>query len=362
MPRKGLLLINLGTPDAPEVPAVRRYLREFLSDPRVLDMNPVARWLLLNLVILRKRPAQAAEAYRQVWTKRGSPLLFHGEDLARKMATQLGNEVRVELAMRYQSPSIARALLRLRDDGVDQVVAFPLFPQYSSAAWGSAVEKLFQEAGKLWNVPTLQVVPPYYDHPDFIRAWAGVARPVLEEVEPDHVMLSYHGLPERHLQKSDETRGRHCLQSATCCDCIGPANRNCYRAQCASTSRALTAELQLDDGQWEMTFQSRLGRDPWIQPYTDERVIALAKGGCKRLVVLSPAFTADCLETIEEIGLRARDSFVAHGGEELRLVPSLNAGDAWVDAVIRITSETVCLPGVTWPAAGRATGRATRRV
>lgn len=339
MPRYGVLLINLGTPDAPEVPEVRRYLDEFLSDPRVLDIAPLARWLLLHLVILRTRPRESAAAYRKIWTDRGSPLLYHSLDLVEKVQQVLGEAVHVELAMRYQNPSIASALGRLRGHSVDRIVALPLFPQYSSAATGSAIEKLLEEASKDWNVPSIQVVPPFYDHPSFIDSFAAVARPVLDEFKPDRILLSYHGLPERHVIKSDASGGAHCLRSKECCSRIVGTNRNCYRAQCYATSRALGERLSLSPDDWEVSFQSRLGRDPWIKPYSDERINALPAEGVKRLAVLCPAFVADCLETLEEIGIRAKEDFIGHGGEDLRLVPSLNSHDRWVQSVVELLRE-----------------------
>ncbi len=340
MTRCGFLLINLGTPDSPRVPDVRRYLREFLSDPRVVDVNALLRWLFLNFVILPRRPAQSAAAYRLIWTERGSPLLVHGQDLVEKIRKAVGKEVHVELAMRYQNPSIASALDRFQRNAVDHVVVFPLFPHYSSAAWGSAVEKLFAEAGKRWNVPTIQVVPPYYDHPAFIEAHAAVASEGIDDMNRYRVVMSFHGLPERHCVKSDATRGRHCLQTGSCCDEIVAANQNCYRAQCFATARALARRLELPSASWEVTFQSRLGRSPWIKPYTDVRVRELAQSGVERLAVLSPAFVADCLETLEEIGIRAKVDFVRHGGKDLRLIPSLNSEDTWVRAVLEITKDS----------------------
>jgi ferrochelatase len=340
--RHGLLLVNLGTPDAPRTQEVRRYLREFLSDPRVFDMHPVKRSLILNLFILPFRPSRSAEAYRKIWTERGSPLLFHTEDLAAKLRTRLGPEVRVELAMRYQSPSIAGALDRLRDASVDRVVVFPLFPQYSSAAWGSAVEKVFAEAGSRWNVPALEVVPPFYDHPAFLDAAAAVARRERAGFEADYFLMSFHGLPERQVTKSDLSPGGHCLRDG-CCASIVPANRYCYRAQCFATARGLAERLGLVEDRWEVTFQSRLGRDPWIRPFTDVRIVELARRGVRRLAVLSPAFVADCLETLEEIAIRGREDFIAHGGEDLRLVPSLNSEDVWADAVLDIARDGAVL-------------------
>jgi ferrochelatase len=343
--RTGLLLVNLGTPDSTDVGDVRRYLREFLSDPRVLDVPALQRAFVLNVFILPFRPQRSAEAYREIWTERGSPLLFHGRDLAEKVAARLGSEVVVELAMRYQNPSIASALAALRAAGVDRVIVFPLFPQYSSSAWGSAVEKVFTEAGPEWNVPSIQVIPPFYDHPSFLDAFATVARGQLSDFAPDYTLMSFHGLPERQVIKSDESGGRHCLQRDDCCASIVDANRNCYRAQCYATARGIASRVGLDEGSYEVTFQSRLGRDPWVRPYTDERVVELPTEGKRRLAVLSPAFVADCLETIEELGMRAREDFRASGGDDLLLVTSLNSEDVWVDAVLDIVRDQTGVGG-----------------
>jgi ferrochelatase len=240
--------------------------------------------------------------------------------------------------MRYGNPSIPAALERFKQAGVDRIVVFPLYPQYSSAATGSSIEKVAREASRFWNVPFLQFVPPFYAHEAFIHACVGVARPVLQEGPWDRVLFSFHGLPERHCVKSDET-GTHCLKSPDCCDRIAEANRNCYRAQCFATAAAVAGGLGVPEGQRLVCFQSRLGRTPWIRPYTDEVVVDLARNGAKRVLILSSAFVADCLETIEELGIRAAESFRAAGGERLRLVPSLNAGDAWADAVVTLARE-----------------------
>ncbi len=334
----GLLLINLGTPDEPKTGAVRRYLREFLSDPRVIDINPVGRFLLLNLIILPFRPAKSAEAYQQVWSERGSPLLHHGVDLAERVAEHMGTDWKVELAMRYGNPSIAAALGRFRDAGIDRIVVMPLFPQYASSSSGSAIEAVFREAGKLWNVPSISVVEPFYNDDGFIDAFAALGRSTIDSMKADHVLFSFHGLPERQVKKSDDT-GRHCLASDSCCDQIVTANRNCYRAQCFVTARRLAQQLKLDPEDYTICFQSRLGRTPWIRPYTDEVLDELAKAGKKRLAVYCPAFVADCLETLEEIGLRAKEQFLAAGGEALELVPSLNSSSKWVDAVVGLVAQ-----------------------
>ncbi len=342
--RTGVLLVNLGTPDAPRTPEVRRYLREFLSDPRVIDVSAAGRWALVNLVIAPFRSPRSAEAYRKVWTERGSPLLVHGEDLAAAVRERLGPDVPVELAMRYGNPPVGGALERLRAAGADRVVVLPLFPQFASATTGSALEKVYAEAGRLGNVPDLATVPAFFDHPGFIRAFAGTARPVLARLRPDRVLMSYHGLPERQVRRADPT-GSRCLASADCCDRLQDANRNCYRAQCFETSRRLAAALGLESGRWQITFQSRLGRTPWIRPYTDLTLAALPGAGVKRVAVMSPAFVADCLETLEEIAIRGKETFLKAGGEAFELVPSLNAGPAWVDTVVDLVREgTVRVP------------------
>jgi ferrochelatase len=331
---RGLLLINVGTPDAPTPGAVRRYLRQFLGDPRVLDINPIGRALLLNLIILPTRPARSAHAYAQVWDpERGSPLRYHSQELARSVAAALGDDWRVELAMRYGAPSIATALETLIAAGIDRLIALPLFPQYASSSTGTALEELYRVSGRRRTVPPLQVVPPFWDDEGFGAAFASVARPHLAAFGADHVLMSFHGLPERHMVNGDPT-GQHCLASTTCCDAMVDANRNCYRAQAFATARNLANRLGLAEGTWSTSFQSRLGRTPWIKPYTDVVLPALAARGVKRVAVMCPAFVADCLETLEEIGLRAATDWKSSGGDELRLIPSLNAEPAWVDTVV----------------------------
>lgn len=338
----GLLLVNLGTPEAPTTPAVRRYLRQFLGDPRVLDINRVGRTLLLEGVILPFRPKKSAHAYRQIWdAERGSPLLYHGRDLVRGVGERLGTGWIVELGMRYGQPSLASALERLCAADVDRIVVLPMFPQYASSSTGSALEELYRAAAARINVPPLIVIPAFFDHPGFLDAFAAVAAPRLAEVAPDHVVFSFHGLPERHCRASDPT-GRHCLPVAggsygACCETIVAANRHCYRAQCVATARGLASRLGLAPERTTLAFQSRLGRVPWIKPYTDVVLPELLAKGVKRFAVMCPAFVADCLETIEEIGLRAR-AMVADGGGELTLIPSLNASPGWVDTVAGLAS------------------------
>lgn len=333
----GLLLINLGTPDEPTTPAVRRYLREFLGDPRVIDINAVGRALLLHLVILPTRPAKSAAAYRSIWDpERGSPLLYHSQDLTQRVREQLGDAWQVELAMRYGRPSIADALARLEAAKVDRIVVLPLFPQYATSSTGTAIARVMELATARWNVPALDFVPAFFDDPGFLGAFESVAKPALAAANADHVLFSFHGLPVRQIVKTDGT-GKVCFATATCCDTL--ANPSCYRAQCFATARSLATRLGIPAEQYTICFQSRLGRTPWIEPYTDVEIDRLAKAGKKRLAVLCPAFVADCLETIEEIGMRAKEQFKHAGGDDLVLVPSLNATPAWVDAVAAIAER-----------------------
>ncbi|HKH44400.1 MAG TPA: ferrochelatase [Thermoanaerobaculia bacterium] len=342
--RAGLLLINLGTPDAPRPPEMRRYLRELLSDPRVLDMPAFLRFLLLELVILPRRPRASAEAYRKIWSPEGSPLLVHGRALAGKVQALLGDAVQVELAMRYGKPSIADALDRFAAAGVSRLAVFPLYPQYSSAATGSSIECVLRLAGRRWNTPYLQVIPPFYDHPAYVEARAEAARPFLDPI-PERVFFSFHGLPERQIRKSDPSGG-HCLVRPGCCAEVGPANRHCYRAQCHAAARLLAERLGVPEEKRIVCFQSRLGRAPWLSPSTEEVLAAEARRGVRHAVII-PAFVTDCLETLEELAIRGVEIWRQNGGETLQVVPALNAGDRFAEAVVEIATQ-----GSTWlPAA-----------
>jgi ferrochelatase len=327
----GVLLANVGSAAAPKVPEVRAYLRQFLSDPRIIDIAAWKRAIIVNCFILPFRPKYTAEAYEAVWTERGSPLIAISEDFRDALAARLP-ALEIAIGMAYGEPSISRAFDTLLDKQVDRIVVVPMFPQYASATTGSVLENVYRRAAQRWNVPALTVLPPFYDDPAFLDAWRDVAKPTLEEFQPEHVVLSYHGLPERQIRKSDPT-GKHCLCKPDCCDQQVLANRFCYRRQCIETSRALAGRLGLTLEQHTVAFQSRLGRDPWLTPATDQVIRDLAKKGVKRLAVLSPAFVADCLETLEEIGMRAKEDFIEHGGEEFVLVPSLNAHPAWVETL-----------------------------
>ncbi|MFZ4577150.1 MAG: ferrochelatase [Myxococcota bacterium] len=337
--RTGLLLVNTGTPKSPQTADVRRYLRQFLSDPRVIDMPALGRWLLLNLIILPFRPRKSAHAYRQIWTPRGSPLLFHGQDLAAGLQAALGTGVEVRLAMQFGEPSIAGALDAFQAAGIDRVVALPLFPQYASASFGSAAAAVLNEAGRRWTVPSVQIIPPFFQEAEYLDVVAALLQRAIAREQPDHVVLSYHGVPERHCTRTDLT-GAHCLKSEGCCNTLESANRSCYRAQCMATSRALIERLHLDPTATTTCFQSRLGKIPWIRPYFDDVIAELGRKGVKNVVVAEPSFVADCLETIEEIGLRGRETFQQAGGGDLVLVPAPNATPEWVAAVAKLVRRS----------------------
>ena len=331
--KRGLLIVNLGTPDGPDTASVRRYLREFLSDPRVIDLNPVGRWFLLNLIILPFRPAKSAHAYQQIWTEQGSPLLVHGRALTAAVAEALKGEFEVELGMRYGHPSIAEAVSALRSRGVTELVVLSLYPQYAASTVATTNDEVTRVLASTWDFEPVRIIPPFYEDEGFLSAFVEVAREKLASAGADHVLFSFHGIPERLIHKSDPS-GSHCLSSPTCCDAIGPTNHRCYRAQCYATARALASRLGIPADGWSLSFQSRLGKDPWIQPYTDLHLAELAKKGVKRVAMIVPSFAADCLETLEELAIRGRATFKDAGGEELILVPSLNAHPAWVKAVV----------------------------
>ncbi len=329
----GVLLTNLGTPRSPSTRDVRRYLREFLTDPQVLDgMSALTRALLVHGIIAPFRAPRSAQAYRKIWTQEGSPLRVHGRALRDALALELGEGYAVELGMRYGEPAIRAALVRLVAREPERIVVLPLFPQYAAASTGTALDRVRDVARDLDAAPPLEFAEDFYADAGFIAALAGVARPTIDEFKPDHVLMSYHGLPESKVRATD-TSGAHCCVRPDCCEAISATNRRCYRAQCVATSRALALELGLAQERWSLAFQSRLGRAPWITPYTDRLIPELAGRGVKRLAVICPSFVADCLETLEEIGIRAREQWETLGGEDFHLIPCLNADPGWVAAL-----------------------------
>lgn len=327
--KKGLLLINIGTPSSPDVPAVRRYLREFLSDKRVIDLPSLLRYILLYCVILPFRPKQSAHAYQAIWTANGSPLICYSEQLCNQLRLRLGKDYQVVLGMRYGKPSIQNALKQMQ--GCEHITVLPLYPQYSSAATGSSIEKALQALAPTTIFPSISIIRDFYNHPAFIHAQAELIKK--HGLDHDHILFSYHGLPERHLLKAG---------CKTICADACPASsaaQGCYRAQCFETTRLLAERLQLTN--YSTAFQSRLGKTPWIKPYTDEVLTKLVNSGVKRLAIACPSFVTDCLETLEEIGLRAKQQWLALGGEQFTLIPCLNDNELWIDAIQNITAGSI---------------------
>jgi ferrochelatase len=335
-PRTGVLLVNLGTPDSPSVPDVRKYLREFLMDARVVDVPFLLRFVLVNGIIAPFRSPKSAKIYKQLWTDKGSPLKFYGEELTNLVQQQLGEEYLVVLAMRYQNPSIEAGLKALKDKGLQEIIVLPLFPQYASATTGSVYEKVMDVVSKWQIFPNIRFISDFFENPKFLEAFAENGKKYLENHSFDHVIFSYHGLPERQIRKSDCTGT--CL-SNTCCDTLTPMNRQCYRAACFATSRLLAEKLNLSPENYSVTFQSRLGKDPWIQPYTDETIEKLAAAGKKNVLTFSPAFVADCLETTIEIGEEYKELFEEKGGKHWQLVESLNVTPLWIETVVDLVKQ-----------------------
>ncbi|RFP66117.1 ferrochelatase [Hymenobacter lapidiphilus] len=331
--RIGVLLVNLGTPDSPRTPDVRRYLNEFLTDARVVDMPAAIRYPLFRGLVVPLRAPKSAKIYQQLWTERGSPLLYHGLDLQKKVQEQLGSDYLVAFGMRYQNPSVESALLELRDAAVSRIIVLPLFPQYASASTGSVQEKVMDIVKDWWIVPSISFISSFADDPGFITCLVARGRAEMEGHDYDHFVFSYHGIPERHILKG--SHNNYC-KLGTCCASYNKNNRYCYRAQCYATSRLLAQGLGLRDDQYTVTFQSRLQsrlRDPWLQPYTDEVIKEYPAKGIHNVLAFSPAFVADCLETTIEVGEEFKELFEEAGGKHWQLVPSLNSQPMWVEAV-----------------------------
>lgn len=336
MPPIGLLLSNLGSPQAPTAAAVRPYLRQFLTDRRVIDIPWLWRQILVRGIIAPFRAPRSARAYAKVWTPQGSPLVVHSRALAAKVSERLGPEWKVALGMRYGKPSLESALGELVGAGCRQILVLPLYPQYASATTGSTVEEIWRLAGRFENIPDLAVLPSFPEHPGFVQAQADRIAPLLRRGPDEHVLFSFHGLPERQIRKADAT-GR-CLGEG-CCATLSDTNRLCYKAQCHATARALAHRLELPESAWTVSFQSRLGRIPWIGPSTESSVRDLAARGCRNLVVATPAFVADCLETLEEVGIGLRETFLAAGESSFSLAPCPNSGDDWAIVVARMATS-----------------------
>jgi protoporphyrin/coproporphyrin ferrochelatase len=327
---RGIILMNLGSPDSTEVYEVRKYLNEFLTDKRVIDSWPV-RNLLVRTVIVPTRAPKSAEAYRTIWTKEGSPLVQITRTLAEKLQELVPQSVAV--AMRYGNPDMDSAYQSLlkRTPDLEEVVAIPLYPHYAMSSYETAVEHAKEVHRKKKYGFRLKFIPPFYQDPKYIHAMAENMRPWLQKGF-DHLLFSFHGIPERHIKNSDPTR-QHCLQSADCCSRPSVAHATCYRHQCLQTMNLVASELSLPQNKYSFSFQSRLLKDPWLKPYTDFRLEEMPAEGIKSLLVVCPAFVSDCLETLEEIAIRGKESFLEAGGSEYEMIPCLNTHPLWVQTL-----------------------------
>ena len=336
MGKKGVLLVNLGTPDSPKTADVRKYLDEFLMDGRVIDINPVTRALLVKGAIVPFRAPKSAKLYREIWSDQdGSPLLYYSIQQAKLLQERLGDDYQVELAMRYQSPSIESALEKLKAANIDSLKVVALFPQYASASSGSVYQKVMELVSKWLTIPDLSFVNSFHNNELMIENFAENGRKYHPETY-DHILFSFHGLPQRQLIKSDPTQ-KHCLKVDNCCATLTDANKFCYSAQCHDTARLIAEKLNLPKEKYTICFQSRLGNDPWVKPYTVEVVAELAKKGVKKMLVFCPAFVADCLETVYEVSVEYQEEFKALGGEKIQLVESLNDSPKFIEALKEMT-------------------------
>ncbi|QCD62589.1 ferrochelatase [Tenacibaculum maritimum] len=325
---KGILLINLGSPDSTQVKDVRKYLDEFLMDERVIDIPYWKRFLLIKGIILRTRPKKSAEAYKKIWWKEGSPLVVISERFTKKVANN--TEMPVALAMRYGSNNIEKGFKELVNKGVNDILIVPLYPHYAMSSTETVEVKAEEVRTKYYPHVKTEVLPSFYNHPDYIKVMSDNLKKNLEDFDYDHILFSYHGIPERHILKSDPTK-QHCKIDGSCCETASVAHKTCYRHQCFETTKEIAKKLGLKESNYSNSFQSRLLKDPWLKPYTDFELERLPKEeGKKNLAVITPAFVADCLETLEEIAMEGKEEFMENGGETYKHIPCMNDNDDWV--------------------------------
>jgi len=336
MAKKGILLVNLGTPDSPEVKDVRKYLDQFLMDERVIDIPKLNRNLLVRGLIVPFRSPKTSKLYKEIWNENGSPLLYYSEQQAKMLQEKLGDEYQVELAMRYQNPSIVNGLEKLRKGLVSSIKVIPLFPQYASASTGSVIQLVMEIVSKWHTIPNISFINSFHDEPLMIKIFADNARKHQPE-KFDHFLFSFHGLPERQILKSNYVNTNYDFRDINQRENINDGNQFCYLAQSYDTAKLIAAELGIDKKDYTVCFQSRLGKEPWVQPYTTDVLKKLASEGKKRLLVFSPAFVADCLETIYEITVEYHEEFKALGGEKVQLVESLNTDERFIEILAEMS-------------------------
>ena len=327
---KGLLLINLGSPDSTSISDVKKYLDEFLMDKRVIGKSYIFRWILVKLIILNFRPKKSARAYKKIWWKEGSPLIVLSRRLFKKVSDLM--QIPVALAMRYGSISIYNGLKELNDKGVDEFIILPLYPHYAMSSYETVVEKVKEEVKINFPENKIKVIEPFYDDPKYIELLSLKIKDTIKDIEYDHILFSYHGIPVSHLKISDPTN-THCYKAKNCCSVDSEAHKTCYKYQVTITTELVAKYLGLEREKYSISFQSRLANEPWLKPYTDSELERLAKEGKKNMVVVTPAFVTDCLETLEEIVMEAKEEFLEAGGENYYYVPCLNDDDNWAKLI-----------------------------
>jgi ferrochelatase len=336
--KKGIVLMNLGSPDSTEVKDVKKYLMQFLMDGRVIDYPYVLRALLVGGIIVPLRAAKSAAAYKRIWTDKGSPLV----DTTRNVQTQLQQEIAepVEIAMRYGNPSVEFAFKKLvaENPDLEEVLAIPMYPHYAMSSYETAVEYAKEIHDKKKFGFRLNFVKPFYDNAEYLEAMRSNIAPYLADNDFDHVLFSFHGIPQRHITKGDVTHN-HCLKTENCCFVPSVAHATCYRHQCLTTAKMLAESLNIPESKYSHSFQSRLGREEWLKPYTDFRLKDMPGEGIKKLLILCPAFVSDCLETLEEIAMEGEETFLHAGGEKFTMIPCLNTNPVWISALAKWSGE-----------------------
>ena len=328
---KGILLNNLGSPDSTQTKDVKKYLGEFLMDERVIDIPYIKRWILINGIILNVRPKKSSSAYKKIWWKEGSPLVVISKRFAKKIIKKI--DIPLALAMRYGSISMEKGIKELVDKGVTEIFLIPLYPHYAMSSYETVVTKAEEILAEKYPNVKLDVLPPFYKNPGYIKAMSNNISNHLKNFDYDHILFSYHGIPERHILKSDVTKS-HCKIDGSCCERNSVAHHTCYRHQCFETTKEIAKSLNLKEGTYSNSFQSRLLKDPWLKPYTDFELEKFPSEGKKKIAVITPAFVSDCLETLEEIAMEGKDEFLKFGGTDFKHIPCMNDNDDWVDEMV----------------------------
>ena len=335
---KGVLLVNLGSPDSPEPKDVKKYLGEFLMDERVIDVPKWARSLLVKGIILNTRPKASAKAYKKIWWDEGSPLIVLSERLKEKVQGKI--KVPIALSMRYGSMNIKDGIESLIKQGVNQILIFPLYPQFAMATTETILVLANDLQKEFFPGITIDSIPPFYNDQDYIRVLSESIKKSLKNIKYEHLLFSYHGIPERHIRKSDVTNS-HCKIDKSCCNTSSKAHEFCYKHQCVEVTRLVGKYLNLKEGSFSTSFQSRLGFDPWLRPYTDRTIESLGQNGVKNMAIVTPAFVSDCLETLEEIAMEGKEIFLESGGSNFTTIPCLNDEPNWVALVAKWINKWV---------------------